>query len=45
MIHFYDDVSELCFIVQGLELLKDVAGVYCIYAVVVGTWRRPILYL
>ena len=45
MVHFYDDVCELCFIVQGFELLKDVTGVNSIYPVEVGAWRRPILYL
>lgn len=45
MIHFYHNVCELCFIVQGFELLKDVTGMNCIYAIIVVTQRRSILYL
>lgn len=45
VVHFYDDVCELSFIVQSFKLLKDIAGVYGIYPVVVGAWRRPILNL
>lgn len=45
VVNFYDNICQLCFIVQGFELLKDVAGVHSIYPVVVGGWRRPILYL
>lgn len=45
VVHFYDNICELCFIVQSFELLKDVAGVDSIYPMVVGGWRCPILYL
>lgn len=45
MIHFDHNVCELCFIVQGFELLKDVTGMNCIYAIIGGTQRRSILYL
>lgn len=45
MIHLYHNVCELCFIVQGFELLKDVTGMNCIDAVIVGTQRRSILHL
>lgn len=45
VIHFYDDVSELRFIVQGFQLLEHIAGMDSIYPVEVGTWRCPILYL
>ena len=36
MVHFYNDVCELSFIIQGLELLKNGTGVDSIYPVVVG---------
>ena len=45
MVHFYDDVCELCFIIQSFELLKDVTGMNSIYSVIVGARWCPILYL
>lgn len=45
MVHFYNDVCELCFIVQGFELLQDVTSMNSIYPIVVGDWKRSILYL
>lgn len=44
VIHFYDDVGELRFIVQGFQLLEHITGMDSIYPVEVGTWRCPILY-
>lgn len=45
MVHLYNDVCELSFVVQRLELLKDVAGVDGVYPVVVGGWKGTILNL
>lgn len=45
MVHFHNNICELCFIIQGFELLKNVAGVHSIYPVEVGGRRCPILYL
>ena len=45
MVHLNDNVCELCFIIQGFELLEDVTGMNGINPTVGCVRRSHILYL
>lgn len=45
IVHLQDDVSQLCFIIQGFKLLENGAGVQGVYPIIARACRCSILYL
>lgn len=45
IVHLQDDVSQLCFIIQGFKLLENSAGMQGVYPIIACACRSPILYL